>query len=328
VSQVLTNRLRNRLRSRFGPQGLLDALYPLWLLGLEVRTPSTVAYPMEVGTLTGLVDQTMLANFWTDFTNLHAPRQAETQQGASAATWLQAQVANLVGALPGWTVALDALVPSPPTVLQRSVVVRLAGSESGVHPGVILGCHTDTVGGSPGGDDDASGVATLVEALRAIAGSGQTFKGDVYFMFHAAEELGKLGAVQLALSFSTAGTPIGAMIQFDMCGCPAAPTDQGKIFLTEDAGRTNPSVNAKLAAIIDAALHGPYGTTHAPRVNNSGASDYAAWAINGFPTAFPFEAPSEHGRKHTPQDTIAEAGHMVHFARLAVATAVEYAEPA
>lgn len=49
----------------------------------------------------------------------------------------------------------------------RNVVARWPGS---ARRGVVLGAHMDTVAKSPGANDNASGVAVLLETARLIAG--------------------------------------------------------------------------------------------------------------------------------------------------------------
>lgn len=51
----------------------------------------------------------------------------------------------------------------------HNVVGRLPGRDRSA-PRVLVGAHFDTVPGTPGADDNASGVAVLVETARALAG--------------------------------------------------------------------------------------------------------------------------------------------------------------
>ena len=69
----------------------------------------------------------------------------------------------------------------------------------GVHPGVIcpneiyiVGAHYDTVAGSPGAWDNASGVAAVLEAARVL--SQYAFEGTIIFIAFDREEQGLIGS--------------------------------------------------------------------------------------------------------------------------------------
>src|SRR6516164_5801320 len=47
----------------------------------------------------------------------------------------------------------------------QNVIVELPGSDEGV---VVIGAHYDTAPGTPGADDNASGVAVLLELARSL----------------------------------------------------------------------------------------------------------------------------------------------------------------
>lgn len=62
---------------------------------------------------------------------------------------------------------------------------------------VILGAHMDTVPGTPGFDDNGSGLAALVEAARVLATSGCSFRHSIFFVAFDLEELGNRNKVFL-----------------------------------------------------------------------------------------------------------------------------------
>ena len=59
-------------------------------------------------------------------------------------------------------------------------------------PALILGAHFDAVPGSPGADDNASGVAALLEIARAAAETGKRY--PVHFIAFHMEEYGMAGS--------------------------------------------------------------------------------------------------------------------------------------
>jgi acetylornithine deacetylase/succinyl-diaminopimelate desuccinylase-like protein len=72
-----------------------------------------------------------------------------------------------------------------------NVMTRLAGAES--NRAILLMAHYDTVSTSPGAVDNASGVAVLLETMRALK-SGTPLNHDVIALFTDGEEAALLGA--------------------------------------------------------------------------------------------------------------------------------------
>ena len=77
----------------------------------------------------------------------------------------------------------------PPVV---NVVGVLAGRDP-VRPAVLLMAHYDSVAGSPGAADDAAGVATALETVRAVLADGRPAR-DLIVLFTDGEEAGLEGA--------------------------------------------------------------------------------------------------------------------------------------
>lgn len=67
----------------------------------------------------------------------------------------------------------------------QNVEAILPGKDAS-RPTVIVGAHYDTVAGSPGADDNASGVAAVLELARAF--KGRDFPGYIRFAFFPNEE--------------------------------------------------------------------------------------------------------------------------------------------
>ena len=74
----------------------------------------------------------------------------------------------------------------------RNLVGHLPGRDPGAAP-VVLMAHYDSVPGSPGAADDATGVAAVLEAVRAIQARGPTER-PLIVLITDAEELGLDGA--------------------------------------------------------------------------------------------------------------------------------------
>lgn len=98
----------------------------------------------------------------------------------------------------------------------------------GVRPGeddtvgaVVIGAHYDTFGGYPGADDNASGVAVLLELARTTG--GLVSRGPVYFVAFCTEEppffaTDKMGSAAFVRRLKDDGTAVDLMIALDLVG--------------------------------------------------------------------------------------------------------------
>ncbi|MEV7080856.1 M28 family peptidase [Streptomyces sp. NPDC093516] len=82
-----------------------------------------------------------------------------------------------------------------------NLIASLPGSGTG--PAVVVGAHLDSVSGSPGADDNASGVAVLLETARLLAGTPAPAR--VVLAVFDMEELGLIGARQAARDLTRDG---------------------------------------------------------------------------------------------------------------------------
>lgn len=130
---------------------------------------------------------------------------------------------------------------------------------------VVLGAHHDHMGSFPGAgdtifngaDDNASGVAALLEAARLL--SGVELKRSVVFVTFTAEEHGNYGAIMtLADGLFDPGS-MTAMLNLDMVG--RRKSEPLELFRSDPAPRGTPSV-ASIAADIGIAVH--LETDHPP----------------------------------------------------------------
>jgi len=96
----------------------------------------------------------------------------------------------------------------------RNVIGRLGTIRNS--PLIILGAHFDSVAGSPGADDNASGVAVLLEAARIL--SGLSLRSPVLFCAFNLEELNMVGSTHFAKKLKAAGAKINGMVSLEMVG--------------------------------------------------------------------------------------------------------------
>ncbi|NNE66942.1 MAG: M20/M25/M40 family metallo-hydrolase, partial [Pyrinomonadaceae bacterium] len=219
---------------------------------------------------------------------------------------------------------------------QPSVILTIQGAEFPAEY-VVLGAHQDsirtgsgnTTARAPGADDDASGIASLTEAIRILVESGFTPDRTVQFMAYAAEEVGLRGSNEIATQYSPANSNINVIgaLQLDMTNFKGSPTVD--VSLISDSAHTNSGQNQFVSDLISEYLPNLTVTT-----SNCGygCSDHASWSANGFPASFPFEAPfgQHNGQIHRAGDTLTQSGgtadHAVKFTRIALAYVGELAK--
>ena len=112
----------------------------------------------------------------------------------------------------------------------HNVLARMPGTgELGERTrAILLAAHYDSVPSGPGASDDASGVATLLEAARALR-AGPPLKNDIILLFTDGEEIGLAGAQAFADKHPWAGD-VGLALNFEARG------HTGPVFMFE----TNP----------------------------------------------------------------------------------------
>jgi hypothetical protein len=113
-----------------------------------------------------------------------------------------------------WDLAVSLDEFSHEGVRAANLIARPARCALG--PRLIIGAHLDTVSGSPGADDNASGVAALLELSRIAA--RRPWSCPVEFVAFALEEFGLVGSARYALALSRAREPVAGMLSLEMIG--------------------------------------------------------------------------------------------------------------
>ncbi|GGT73650.1 M28 family peptidase [Streptomyces lateritius] len=125
-----------------------------------------------------------------------------------------------------------------------NLLARLPGADD--RPTVIVGAHLDTVRGSPGADDNASGVAALLETARLLGGLPGRPPAVTLMVFDM-EELGFIGSRVAARRLRRDGTtPQAGMICLESVGCFA--TEPGTQRLPKGFGLLFPRAVAAVRA--------------------------------------------------------------------------------
>jgi aminopeptidase YwaD len=96
----------------------------------------------------------------------------------------------------------------------RNIVGRLSAQRGASL--IILGAHFDSVEGTPGADDNASGLAVLLEAARLL--SRARLRSELLFCGFNLEELNMIGSTYFAKKLKAAEVKVEAMISLEMIG--------------------------------------------------------------------------------------------------------------
>jgi len=160
--------------------------------------------------------------------------QTDPVRGIGAATrWLLQQFQAVAATSGGrMTVALQSFVqpagpriPTPTTI--TNIIATLRGTTSPERVYVVSG-HIDSrvtdvlnfTLDAPGADDDASGVATVLELARVFA--TRPIESTIMFVAVAGEEQGLFGSTFMAAQLKAAGTDIQGMFSNDIIGASQA----------------------------------------------------------------------------------------------------------
>ncbi|UUZ46724.1 M20/M25/M40 family metallo-hydrolase [Massilia sp. B-10] len=210
---------------------------------------------------------------------------------------------------------------------QKSVIATITGTDNAAEV-IVIGGHLDSVGSgsgetmrAPGADDDASGLASMTEAFRALIASNYKPRRTIKFIGYAAEEVGLRGSAAIAQNFKANNVNVVGSMQLDMTNYKGSPSD---IWIYTDY--TDSLQNDFLAKLV--AAYQP-GVTVGYSKCGYACSDHASWYNQGYPASFPFETldGDDNPYIHTANDTYANSGnqaaHALKFAKLAAAYLIE-----
>ena len=179
------------------------------------------------------------------------------------------------------------------TVAYDSTSQNVIGTLEGLQPDqgiVYIGGHYDSVSAGPGANDDASGVAGVLEAARVLATKGHRTKATLKFIAFGAEETGSDGSYWYVAENEEEVTNMGiGMINLDMIGV-------GDTLLIGNIGWGGQTLNDYTKAKADAMGIEPWESFTAGQ-----NSDHTYFEMVGVPCTFLTQDPDPY--YHTAEDT-------------------------
>jgi Zn-dependent M28 family amino/carboxypeptidase len=227
-------------------------------------------------------------------------------------------------------------------LLGFNVLGRLEGSDPALrHEAILIGAHMDHLGRPggvlhPGADDNASGVAALLEIARAFAQSPVRPRRTVLVAFWTGEEEGKFGSGHYVRHPRWPLAATAAYLNLDMIGHAWTPADlralaaearapEGFLEGLDPACFAEPGLSAAhrdLGPFLARAGRGTGMALHLDWTDGrNGGSDYRDFARRGLPFVRFFG--SYFPEYHRPGDTLdrLDPGQVQRMARLVLATA-------
>jgi hypothetical protein len=186
-----------------------------------------------------------------------------------------------------------------------NVVAELPGSGVSRNHIYVLSAHYDSISkqpfdAAPGADDNASGVAAVLEVARVL--SQHSFPCTIRFVNFAGEEQGLIGSAHYAEQAAQRGDVIDGVLNLDMIAYESVPPNDHKVDI--HAGTDPKSIrlaDALVASISD------FGIDLVPQVVTAGAtwrSDHASFWSHGLPAVLGIEDMDDlNPHYHSTRDT-------------------------
>lgn len=187
----------------------------------------------------------------------------------------------------------------------------IATRRGGIRAGeiIVVGAHYDSVPGSPGANDNASGVAVVLETARALATTA-TARSVQYVLF-GTEEFGLFGSSAFV---NERRRGVVAMINLDMVGWGP------RMMIGNSPGRDGAIVVASMRVAVDLGI--PVTRFH------SSGSDHASFERVGIPAVFLHRGLNPYYHRPTDVASTVDPGHLEEAVRLTVGLLSHPAFPA
>jgi Peptidase family M28 len=206
----------------------------------------------------------------------------------------------------------------------RNIIGVLQGSDVGGGV-IVLGAHYDSISYNftssaayaPGADDDASGIAALLEIARIM--SQHRHRATIIFVAFSAEEIQRAGSKAFVTDYLQAkNININAMLNMDIIGSNTGPDGSinDKEIRVFSAGNNNSRSRqlARALNLISVRLSPQMSIVVQDAEDRQGRySDHMSFSDAGYPAVRFIEALEDFSRQHSDRDTIddVQAGYLV-----------------
>jgi hypothetical protein len=175
----------------------------------------------------------------------------------------------------------------------------------------------DSTARAPGADDNASGVAAILEMARLL--HGVRLRDTLRFVAFSGEEQGLWGSTAYANDLRAAGVNVHRLINLDMIGWPPA---DGSVTVERDLGNVVAGNDATSQAFGDVMAQAAADYTTLPvKLGPIYASDYMPFEANGDVTIGAYEGSGNpHYHATSDQPATLDYGYLTSVTRLTLAT--------
>jgi hypothetical protein len=179
---------------------------------------------------------------------------------------------------------------------------------------------SDSTARAPGADDNASGVAAMLEIARVLA--GVELRDTIHFAAFSGEEQGLWGSTEYAAQLAAAGTSVFRLINLDMIGFPPA---DGSITVERDSGNAVASNDAASVAFGAVMAQAAVDYTSLPvKLGPIYSSDYMPFESRGWVTIGAYEGEGNPNYHNTSDDVATvDFGYLTAVTRLTLATLLQ-----
>jgi hypothetical protein len=150
---------------------------------------------------------------------------------------------------------------------------------SGPGPAIVLMAHMDSVAAGPGAGDDESGVASILEIIRAFKAQGSRSRHPILALFTDGEENAMLGASAF-LDDPSWRTRVGVLINLEARG------DQGRSYLFQTSPGDGQLVKLYAQNVAHLATSSLYGEIYKALPNDTDLTPFLAAGFRGYNFSF------------------------------------------
>jgi hypothetical protein len=266
----------------------------------------------DIEALVAQVDESILAAYLEKFVSFGF-KMTGSENASKAANWIYQEFADL-----GYYTFFDSW--SFPKFADSNVVAVKNGTDVDSDAVFVISAHYDTIGRSPGANDDGSGVA----ALLAIANITASFSCNhtIRFIAVSGEEVGTYGSFWDAKHAYMAGENIVAVLNIDMIGYANESDEHLMQMFCPERSRWLVDFTCEVAE-----RYGAYFEL-LPLYTGQYPSDHKSYNDFGFDgVQFVQVKPEKATWFHSPEDTLDKITYpyLVNITRLVLAVACELA---